>query len=656
MKRIIVFVSVFLFGFLILKSQPIQSCTTLEPPWEQDLPLHVEYSDMSGWLIYSKNLNTNGIIITGFNLSNFGILTEAEKPNVLELIIEKSIKGLIKESADIFNIQNPEQEYSITIEFPACWAFEPHPFQVDDWYNLYYLRKCSNNCCKIELVLHKVGDFIIPKSKIVISSPNDCAGLQYQTYSCYYACTVLDNLPTEEEPIHGPCYEDYGCDGYTTDFSTGGGIDYTENGATVKIAPKFEISYCDAPGMRIDFLGVDKMGGESWENMTVKAITKFCVEYALKFLTGHEQTQFVIVQIPCFTKTSIQMVPCGVPNCCKLIFDLYRYRLYDETYIKNLTSYCETNPDMPNLGFGPGDFHLNEVLLPDISSGNFNSKNYWRIDGNDNIVDTNNFIGPTNGADFIIKTGDLSDTSSQFSERMRVKADGKIEMRFNRWNNMPKIVFDASTSNSVFPDDPIIKFYRQTGNDSSCNTTIGIFESYPWWISVTGLNGNNEYGAFNIWNGPAACPGEEASGMVRRFTILNNGNIGIGVSEPSVKLDIFGDVKIEGLTRIKGDAKIYGTVYSNEVIVKDPDLWWSWPDYVLDDNYNLQSLNDIELYIKKYGHLPDIPSSEEIKEKGINLSEMQIIMMKKIEELTLHLIELKKENEVLKTQMKELKK
>ena len=73
-----------------------------------------------------------------------------------------------------------------------------------------------------------------------------------------------------------------------------------------------------------------------------------------------------------------------------------------------------------------------------------------------------------------------------------------------------------------------------------------------------------------------------------------------------------------------------------------------WADYVFDKKYNRLTLEQVEAYIKKNNHLPNIPSAQEIQSKGANLGELQTKMMEKIEELTLYIIELKKEIELLK--------
>ena len=73
--------------------------------------------------------------------------------------------------------------------------------------------------------------------------------------------------------------------------------------------------------------------------------------------------------------------------------------------------------------------------------------------------------------------------------------------------------------------------------------------------------------------------------------------------------------------------------------------------HVFNDDYNLMSLSDLESSIKANGHLPGMPSEAEVIKNGVSVGEMQKKMMQKIEELTLYVIELKKENERIKAQL-----
>ena len=88
-----------------------------------------------------------------------------------------------------------------------------------------------------------------------------------------------------------------------------------------------------------------------------------------------------------------------------------------------------------------------------------------------------------------------------------------------------------------------------------------------------------------------------------------------------------------------------------------------WPDYVFDSSYKLQSLESIETFIKANKHLPEVPSSAEVKEAGVDVGDHQALLLKKVEELTLYMIqqqkqmiELNAKNEKLQKEVEELKK
>jgi hypothetical protein len=107
------------------------------------------------------------------------------------------------------------------------------------------------------------------------------------------------------------------------------------------------------------------------------------------------------------------------------------------------------------------------------------------------------------------------------------------------------------------------------------------------------------------------------------YTLFNNGNVGVGTDAPSEKLSVNGNVR------------------AKKVIVTQN----GWSDYVFNDDYKLKPLSEVEVFIKRNKHLPDIPSAKEVEEKGISVGDNQALLLKKIEELTLYVIELKKENQ-----------
>lgn len=81
-----------------------------------------------------------------------------------------------------------------------------------------------------------------------------------------------------------------------------------------------------------------------------------------------------------------------------------------------------------------------------------------------------------------------------------------------------------------------------------------------------------------------------------------------------------------------------------------------WADFVFAPNYKLRSLSELELYIKQNKHLPNIPTTKEVTENGIDIAETQALLLQKIEELSLYVIHQEKEIERLKRKVEKLKK
>lgn len=131
------------------------------------------------------------------------------------------------------------------------------------------------------------------------------------------------------------------------------------------------------------------------------------------------------------------------------------------------------------------------------------------------------------------------------------------------------------------------------------------------------------------------------SAVQAALVIDRDGNMGIGSLSPTERLTVNGLILSEGIKVIKDVPKA---------------------DYVFEDNYPLRSLEETEAYIKKHHHLPNVPSAESFQENGYQLGEMDNLLLEKIEELTLYLIDqnkeikaLQKENAQLRKEIKKLK-
>jgi hypothetical protein len=119
-----------------------------------------------------------------------------------------------------------------------------------------------------------------------------------------------------------------------------------------------------------------------------------------------------------------------------------------------------------------------------------------------------------------------------------------------------------------------------------------------------------------------------------KMTIDVNGNVGIGSKSPDAKLTVNGDI------------------HAKEVRV---DVNIPAPDYVFEADYTLMPLSVLGKYLKENKHLPEVPAGKELEEKGVNVSEMSMLLLKKVEELTLYMLELRKENELTKSENEQLK-
>ncbi len=175
----------------------------------------------------------------------------------------------------------------------------------------------------------------------------------------------------------------------------------------------------------------------------------------------------------------------------------------------------------------------------------------------------------------------------------------------------------------------LIQKLTVSGTNSGSATGVWIENTDPGSGSFAAVQFKTAISS-NVWQGFAR-NGNFFLGVANVADYLTiqsgSGNVGIGTSAPNQKLTV------------------NGTIYGKEVKV---DLSVPGPDYVFEKSYALPSLEEVKSYIDENKHLPEVPSAKEMEKNGINLSEMNMLLLKKVEELTLYVIELKKENESIK--------
>ncbi len=151
--------------------------------------------------------------------------------------------------------------------------------------------------------------------------------------------------------------------------------------------------------------------------------------------------------------------------------------------------------------------------------------------------------------------------------------------------------------------------------------------SYEGWVTRIGRVTTDNSGAWEIYHLNAV-----TGSPTPYLTITGAGKVGIGTESPQHRLQVAGDIGAQ------------------EVLVTSTGA-----DYVFQPGYSLRPLSEVASYIQAHHHLPDIPSADEFKQKGMGVGEMQVKLLAKIEELTLHMIQADARNDRLEKQNLELR-
>jgi len=180
-------------------------------------------------------------------------------------------------------------------------------------------------------------------------------------------------------------------------------------------------------------------------------------------------------------------------------------------------------------------------------------------------------------------------------------------------------------------------FSSNLGSSGTVGNQVNITNDQTAWgllagfdgsgVSTTSYHGANAGYLINVQNGPLYLGTNNDNKMI----ITNGGNVAIGTTDPhGYKLAVNGDAIATSMT-----VKLYS----------------AWPDYVFKPAYKLPALADVKTYIDKNHHLPDMPSEQQVATNGLNLGEMNRLLTKKVEELTLYLLD---ENKQVKSQQTEI--
>ncbi len=199
-------------------------------------------------------------------------------------------------------------------------------------------------------------------------------------------------------------------------------------------------------------------------------------------------------------------------------------------------------------------------------------------------------------------------------------------------------------------------------------TALGQYNSFENGLTIYGRNAQNRIGLFLGKKTETLSDGMVISSIGERnysnLTFYANSYFFVGaygnvnyLNLSNGKTNVLTDLDVTGKIKCHSELEVAEVLKANQIKAQDINVEMNnAADYVFDENYNLRSLSDVESYVKENKHLPGVPSASEMAEKGMSMSQMSNLLLEKVEELTLHMIELEKENKALKNRVEMLEK
>lgn len=240
----------------------------------------------------------------------------------------------------------------------------------------------------------------------------------------------------------------------------------------------------------------------------------------------------------------------------------------------------------------------------------------WNTTGNSGTDASSNFLGTKDTKDLVLKTNNM--------ERIRLNANGAVGIT---GASSDGIALNVSGRTLIASHALYDTFY--VGNDAP---------NHPGGNSLVFLRYTkhqpNNPGILDV----AGWPTSTSYAMI--MSLKANGKFYLGTNPDAACADCS-----EFRMFVKDGIK-------TEKVKVDVATANGWADYVFNKNYRLRTLEEVEKHIEEKGHLPNIPSTDEVMKNGLNLGEMDAKLLEKIEELTLYSID---QNKQLKSQSEEIK-
>jgi hypothetical protein len=263
-----------------------------------------------------------------------------------------------------------------------------------------------------------------------------------------------------------------------------------------------------------------------------------------------------------------------------------------------------------------------------------------------NVYGNNNALIQNTGLAFYTNPSGMNGGITDLQERMRIDPYGKVGIgtaipttdlhignttgggiRIGKINDAGNITVAVGLQTAQYNLD--FSGYRDNTQDQ-----IGARIAALRFNNYTANNALIQNAGLAFYTNPSGVNGGTTD-LQERMRISPSGYVGIGTTSPDALLTVSGQVHAQEV----------------KVTVSAPG-----PDYVFENDYKLTSLEEIKNYIDQNKHLPEVPSAKEMEKNGVQLGEMNMLLLKKIEELTLYQIESNKKIELMQRQIESLQK
>lgn len=250
---------------------------------------------------------------------------------------------------------------------------------------------------------------------------------------------------------------------------------------------------------------------------------------------------------------------------------------------------------------------------------------------------------------FVSSTGDVGIGTSTPTARLDVQSNGSSSVTARFRNSNPSadvfMVLSMENANTGLNGSSALQL---SSNSSFANIqahgsgrTLSRFgQPLASWVEIAVAGASNGLIVGTTADKPLILGTNNAD----RLHIQATGDIGIGTTTPASKLHVNG-----------GDIRVSGGSFIDDGVTLNA------PDFVFEPTYKLMPLEELREFVAQEKHLPNVPNAREVKEQGLNLSQFQMRLLEKIEELTLYtlsqqeqLVSLHKENSELKDRLEAL--